>query len=332
MRIRAFTAFLNRTSRDIIQENVEKLTSIKVEAFSKRLTLPHPSRDLTLDKIVDMLPQGDILFSLGGLRDDDPRIEQIPDVLSTSNNVFIHVLLKNHDNISTIVKVMSKLEPEQATRFAILLNEEFLLSPYYPTSSGDGIHKGFGMSLIYVNEVMRGEITSSIIKAKEIGEKVEKDIGLRFLGIDPSISPWMEESVGDLIETRLGKELFSPGSLSVIKELNNDIMTSSVEAGINPLGFSELMLPIAEDETLRKRVLEGKITLTHLVAMSTACVAGLDMVGIEYDLKLYTDLIKDLIVIHFLKKRPYGIRIIPSHGEEKIFTKSFGIIPVIKTV
>ncbi|MCH1769999.1 MULTISPECIES: DUF711 family protein [Metallosphaera] len=332
MRIRAFTAFLNKISREMVEENVHKLTSIKIDAFSKRLTLPQSPKDISLDKVVDILPQGDILYSLGGLRDNDPRISQIPDVLSTSNNTFVHVLLTNRDNVSPIVKMMSRLEPEQATRFAILLNEEFLLSPYYPTSSGDGVHTGFAVSLIYVNEIMKGEMTTSLIKAKEIGEKVEKDVGLRFLGIDPSISPWMEESVGELIESRLGKELFSPGSLSLIRELNNEILASSVEAGIEPLGFSELMLPVAEDDILRNRVLEGKITLTHLVAMSTACVAGLDMAGIEYDLKLYTDLIKDLMVIHFLKKRPYGIRIIPSWGEEKIFTKSFGIIPVIKTV
>lgn len=104
MRIRAFTAFLNKISREMVEENVHKLTSIKIDAFSKRLTLPQPPRDLSLDKIVDILPQGDILYSLGGLRDNDPRISHIPDVLTASNNMFVHVLLTNRDNISPLLR------------------------------------------------------------------------------------------------------------------------------------------------------------------------------------------------------------------------------------
>ncbi|AWS00043.1 DUF711 family protein [Metallosphaera hakonensis] len=332
MRIRSFTAFSSNISRDSLEELAIKLTSIKEDSFSKRITLPPPPRNMSLEKILDLLPDQDLLFSLGGLRNNDPRIETIPDILKTSDSIFIHVLLTNQVNLESIVKTISKLEPEQATRFAILLNDEFLLSPYYPTSAGDGIHTGFAISLIHVNEVMLGRMTESLVKAKEIGQIVEKNIGLKFLGIDPSISPWMQESVGKLIEYKTGMELFSLGALSVISEINQQITKSSIEADIRSLGYSEIMIPVVEDDVLRQRVLEGKLTLSHLMLMSTACAAGLDMIGINYDLKIYTILLKDLMTIHFLKKRPYGIRIIPSYGEEKISTKNFGIIPVVKVV
>ncbi|MEM0278755.1 MAG: DUF711 family protein [Metallosphaera sp.] len=331
MKVRSLTAVAKEISRPSIEDISSKLTSLDIDTFSKRLTLPPPV-GIGLDKLVDYLQEPNLLYSIGALMSDDPRISQIPSLLSSSDKLFAHVMLRKEDDIPRVVKIIGELEPEQATRFAVLLNHETLLTPYYPTSSGDGIRSGILMSLIYVEEVMRGQITESLMKAKEIGESIEKRTGLKFLGVDPSVSPWNEESVGYLIESRLGKELYSPGVLSIIFDLNRAILKSSIEAGIDPIGFSEVMLPVAEDDVLKKRAIEGKLTLSHLINMSSACAAGLDMVGIVYDKEYFIKIMKDLLVLHTLKRRPYGVRIIPSYGEDKMYTKNFGIIPVVKTI
>ncbi|QKQ99283.1 DUF711 family protein [Metallosphaera tengchongensis] len=332
MRIRAVTVFSNSLNQDTIHQLHQKLMDIDMDLFSRRISLP-PSTNVNLGRILDILPDDkSVLFSLGGLFDHDPRIVDIPDVLRSGDNIFVHILLRDNRNMDNAVKVLSKLEPDEASRFAILLNEEFLTTPYYPASSGDNFHLGFGLSLIYVKEVLGNLMEEALMEAKRKGQEIEEKIGLKFLGIDPSVSPWMEESVGHLLETKLGKKIYSPGVLSVISNMNNNIMRASINTDVNAMGFSELMIPVAEDNILKERVLEGRVTLSHLLNMSSACLAGLDMVGVNYEQGLYFNIISDLIIIQRLKKRPYGIRIIPSYGEEKIDTKNFGTVPVVKTI
>jgi len=117
-----------------------------------------------------------------------------------------------------------------------------------------------------------------------------------------------------------------------VHELNKEIFDEAWKQKITPIGFSETMLPIAEDPLLIKRVEEGSLKLPHLQQLTFACVAGLDMVAIVRDKDLYSKILLDSIAIQFNKRRPYGIRIIPSTGSDYIFINGYGKIPEIKII
>ncbi|ARM76469.1 DUF711 family protein [Acidianus manzaensis] len=330
MKIRAITAFSTNVEKNTINELEEKLNEIKIDTLTKRISLPETPKNLDLGKLLDLINNNDIIYSLVSLRQNDPRLSQIKDILSSSERVYANILIKN-DDIDNAVKLLTKLEPSEASRFALLINDEFLMTPYFPTSTSNVLRNSFALSLLYVKDIIEGKGIISLQKADEIGKKIQKCTNLKYLGIDISLSPWKEESVGEIIERKSNK-IFSRGNIWAVGELNKLIFSLAWNAKVTPIGYSETMLPVGEDYVLTKRVEEGSLNLSQLIGMTFACAAGLDMIGIEENEELYKNIIKDSIAIQFTKRRPYGIRIIPSRGEEKIYIKEFGIIPTIKVV
>lgn len=332
MQIRAITTFVRDVNRDKITEYRDRLLSVNLSTMSRRISLP-PTRGVSLDKITDSIPKDDeILYSMGGMRWNDPRVKDIPSTLQVGKNFFLHILLDDVRGIEDVVKLLGELEPEDATRFAVLIHHEYLATPYFPTSSSTLPSEGFSLSLLYVKDFQENRAVTALKEAKSSGMKVQEESGMKFLGVDPSLSPWMNESVGNLLESITGAKLFHVGVLQNIYELNQKIQEFSYRADLKPIGFSEVMLPVAEDDILKERALDGSLTLTHLAYMSTACAAGIDMVGLVYDREVYKNVFRDAMIIQKIKERPYAIRIIPSRGEEKIHTQFFGFIPVVKVV
>ncbi|PVU75148.1 DUF711 domain-containing protein, partial [Sulfolobus sp. SCGC AB-777_G06] len=228
--------------------------------------------------------------------------------------------------------IVYSLDPEIATRVAILVNEEFLTTPYFPVGSANTINDSLSSSLIYVREFEENRAERALAFADEYSKKISKEIGIRYLGIDASLSPWMEESTGRLIENLSGEKMFSFGQLSTVANINRRIFELVWRLKIAPIGFSELMLPVAEDNVLMERVREGSLTLSQLMALTSVCVAGLDMIAVKRDIELYKKILRDSMAIQFTKRRPYGIRIISSTGEGEIYLKEYGKIPEIKII
>lgn len=331
MLIRSLTVFVTNYSK--IQDNVEKIEKLNEDyIWSKRISLPPTQKDISLSKLVELLPTNpkDIIFSLINLQENDRRINEIKDILKTDDRIYAHILVKSKENLKELSKILTSLEPEEATRFALLFNNDFLVTPYFPTSTANTVYDSFGLSLLYVNEFKNEKIDVVLSKADAIGKQLERKLGIKFLGIDASLSPWMNESVGELIENKSGK-IFNISNLWYIAEINRNIFESIWKNRINPIGFSEVMLPVAEDNTLRERAKEGSLTLKDLLLMSYVCVAGLDMVGIYSDLTLYENILKSIYYIQYTKRKPYGVRIIPTNGEA-VLTKKFGEIPEVKIV
>jgi uncharacterized protein (UPF0210 family) len=329
MQIRALTIFISSLEYDKINSYVNMLKKIG-NVWTKRISFPETK--LPISKVMEYVPQdSSILFSVCGMRDNDYRIMEVIDALRSGNNIFCNILINNIQNLDKIAKILTKLEPEEATRLALLINDDFLLTPYFPASTSNVVADSFGLALLYVKDFIENKISDAFKQANEFGLEVSKKTRTKFLGIDVSLSPWMDDSVGYIIEKQSGK-IFSVGNTWAVGEINKLIFSEAWKSKVTPIGFSETMLPIAEDNILKKRVEEGSLTLSQLIQLTFACAAGIDMVAINEDLALYKNLIKDLISIQFTKKRPYGIRIIPSRGEDKINTKDFGIIPTIKVI
>ncbi|MFP3232548.1 MAG: DUF711 family protein [Sulfolobaceae archaeon] len=331
MKIRALTIFFVSEDMDKLVKYVDQLQNIKDEVvWTKRIAFPPELKDL--ERKVNQIPSGKgIIYSIIHRRAKD-ELRSIADFLSTDKSFYASVLLNDSKYIDDVAQLLYSLDPEIATRVAILVNEEFLTTPYFPVGSANTINDSLSTSLIYVREFEENRAERVLAFADEYSKKISKEIGIRYLGIDASLSPWMEESTGRLIENLSGEKMFSFGQLSTVANINRRIFELVWRLKIAPIGFSELMLPVAEDNVLMERVREGSLTLSQLMALTSVCVAGLDMIAVKRDIELYKKILRDSMAIQFTKRRPYGIRIIPSTGEGEIYLKEYGKIPEIKII
>ena len=331
MKIRALTIFFVSEDMDKLVKYVDQLQNIKDEVvWTKRIAFPPELKDL--ERKVNQIPSGKgIIYSIIHRRAKD-ELRSIADFLSMDKSFYASVLLNDSKYIDDVAQLVYSLDPEIATRVAILVNEEFLTTPYFPVGSANTINDSLSSSLIYVREFEENRAERVLAFADEYSKKISKEIGIRYLGIDASLSPWMEESTGRLIENLSGEKMFSFGQLSTVANINRRIFELVWRLKIAPIGFSELMLPVAEDNVLMERVREGSLTLSQLMALTSVCVAGLDMIAVKRDIELYKKILRDSMAIQFTKRRPYGIRIIPSTGEGEIYLKEYGKIPEIKII
>lgn len=235
-------------------------------------------------------------------------------------------------------EIYEKAGPEACTRFAIAYGGP-PETPYFPASSSK--RRGISFCLRYakaLKEEMRSkkgdlnEIMSSLLypKVREVRSACS-EAGFEFIGFDASLSPWMDESVAEIVELMSKSSFGGPGTFSSIHKLNKAISTSS--KGIKTTGFNELMLPLAEDNRLKELGGLGFISAIDLVSMISVSVAGLDMVilPLSVESKELAELLRDSMVLAFRKGKSIGIRIILADAEplEWIGLGRFPKAPVI---
>ena len=221
-------------------------------------------------------------------------------------------------------------------RIAALIGDA-ILTPYYPDSINLNNSHGIALSILYPGELsnehnLRNDLVRVFRTAEDIGKEIVSELGIDYLGIDASLSPWGEESVVDAVERIYGIRFGEPGTLSVIYKLNKAIWEASGQFRVT--GFNEIMLPLAEDERLKVRAREGLITFSKLVKYTMTCVAGVDMVPIpSSQVPLIKGLINDLHAIVSIKHRSIGLRLIPYPGNEPaVDLGDFGKTPVLDMV
>ena len=331
MKLRAVTIFYVSEDPDKLVYYIDSLRKINDEVvWTKRIAFPPEVKDV--EKKISQIPSNnDVIYSVLHLRAKND-LKKIMDILSTSDSFYASILLNESKYVDDVASFLASLEPEMATRVAVLINEDFLVTPYFPVGSANTITDSLSSSLIYVSEFRENRAERALSFADEYSKKLSKELKVRYLGLDVSLSPWMDESVGKVIEEESNEKLFSIGQLSVVAELNKRLFDLAWKLKITPIGFSEVMLPVAEDNLLKERVKEGSLTLSSLMALTTVCVAGLDMVVVRRDKELYRKILRDAMSIQFVKRRPYGIRIIPSEGGGEIYLKEYGKISEIKTI
>ncbi len=205
------------------------------------------------------------------------------------------------------------------TRYAVLIGG-YVATPYFPATYFRGDELILGVALRYADafpKIARGEYKGFIEwveKVISMANRVARCIGAKSVYVDLSLSPWMEESVAKALERVSGTVFGSVGSLAAVKQAN-DIITRVAEAlearGVDIGGFNEVMLAVAEDRYLDELVARGYIRLRDLIAYTTVCVAGLDMVAVPKDLVDPRRLAADLWTSYLVRRKPMGARIIP---------------------
>ncbi|ACB40267.1 DUF711 family protein [Pyrobaculum neutrophilum] len=207
---------------------------------------------------------------------------------------------------------------------SLLVGEPTYNSPYFPASITT--ERGISISLLYPNDLEKIEDVERVLKrGEDVGRYIAETLGLKFLGVDGSLSPWGEESVARAVERLFGVRLGDVGSHHAIYTLNKAIAAASVKK----VGFNEVMLPLAEDEELKRLVVEGALDLAKLVSYIPVCVPGLDMAPIKVtDWGRLKRLLYDVASLATSKRRPVGVRIFPVEVDE-YYVEGFGKTPAL---
>ncbi|MFN7105372.1 MAG: DUF711 family protein, partial [Pyrobaculum sp.] len=197
-------------------------------------------------------------------------------------------------------------------------------SPYFPLSVTT--RRGVSISLLYPNDLNRLVDVETVLKrGEEIGVQIAASLGVEFIGVDGSLSPWGHESVAKAVERLFNVKLGALGSHDAIYKINQAIE----RAGVKKTGFNEVMLPIAEDEEIKRLIREGVLNLDKLVSYTAVCVPGLDMAPVK--IRSWDEvkrLLYDLAAISVTKRRAVGVRIFPVDVDE-YDVEGFGKTPAL---
>ncbi|QOJ78079.1 DUF711 family protein [Infirmifilum lucidum] len=234
----------------------------------------------------------------------------------------------SESDILKVFRVFSESSYMLATRFAVSFGQR-VQTPYFPATQSK--ENGVSLSLLYVEQFKKGALLESLLeRLKEMQRQAEASWD-SFLGVDLSISPWMERSVASLVEEISGITFTLPGTIAAIRELNRRI--EYLASHVKTTGFNEVMLPLAEDNRLKELARIGQLRFSHLLNYASYCVAGLDMVVIPDTSEdtVLLGLLRDLWDIHLLKRRPLGMRLIlaPAEDGSDIDLGMFGKTPVL---
>ncbi|MEZ0345132.1 MAG: DUF711 family protein [Infirmifilum sp.] len=312
-------------------EGLDRFTqSIGLKVISKRIVAP----PVFLHKLPDVL---DLLLNMAeahhinylGIPLLNVEAKSIAESLETYPKLYLSVEYnpKEMPEYIKTLRLITESSPLQATKFAVSFGPQ-PQTPYFPVTQS--VKEGVTLSLLYTQ--MFENYTSQQIH-KTIGEiqGVASLSWSNFLGIDFSLSPWMDNSVARIIEKRSGVMLTLPGTVAAIRELNREI--EELAKVFKSTGFNEVMLPIAEDNRLKELVKNGTLKLSHLINYSTYCVAGLDMAVIPDTTEdnILAGILNDLWHIYLLKRKTIGMRLILAPEEEggEIDLGIFGKTPVI---
>jgi uncharacterized protein len=157
---------------------------------------------------------------------------------------------------------------------------------------------------------------------EEIARRVEKQSGWMYQGIDLTPVPLKDISIGAAMESLLGAQIGSPGSLSVAHTI-----TSAVRrVPVRQTGYSGLMLPVLEDSVLAQRWESGAISRDALISYSSVCSTGLDALPLPGDIsqRELENIITDMASLAVKWHKPLSARLLPVSGKKAGDATEFG--------
>ncbi|KYH37555.1 MAG: hypothetical protein AYL29_005560 [Candidatus Bathyarchaeota archaeon B24] len=364
MKLRSITLYLSPKSWDTgyLKEYVESRVSslneavetVKphIEVWSLRVSTPPPPSGIDLIKAAETIYEAsaDLGVSLvSGFTLDAEDLD--PGLLTRllESGVYVSVKMKREDysrNVSKALVEVAYRNPVLLADVAVIPRDlKGFLTPYFPLSVNINPVEGLAVALLYPMDLLNAyekggwselsrEASRMISEAEMWGRKLSSRLKVEFYGVDYSISPWMEDSSARLVEAVSGVPIPEPGSVAAVAKLNRMVQEAASKVGVKETGFCELMLPVAEDDILKLRGREGRLRLRDLVALSTVCVAGVDMAVIPADdaIPVVEKLMEDVYQISRFKRRVLGVRVIPYPGVEpgdNVQLGFFGEVPVI---
>lgn len=203
------------------------------------------------------------------------------------------------------------------------------LTPFYPGSYHTGFGHQFAIALQSANVVaaafqgaadvdtagkrLVAMLRSEALEVERHAERIDRDLGWSYVGIDLSPAPLKEVSIGEGLENLTGHPLGSSGTLTAAATVTAALQ----DIGVKQTGYSGLMLPVMEDSRLAQRWSEGRLTLDALLSYSAVCGTGLDTVPLPGDVseQQLARIIGDVASLAVKWHKPLSARLMPAPGK-----------------
>ena len=207
-------------------------------------------------------------------------------------------------------------------------------APFFPFSRHEGANVAFSLALETTSlaceavracgkpqdaDVVRDCLVEALIPALRsmdiIGERLATVSGSEYRGLDASLAPLPADgaSVAALVQQIIGAPLGSHASVFATAFLTDAIRTAITASGVKPLGFNGVMYSVLEDTVLAASVSQRHISFDGLLALSTVCACGLDMIpvpGLSFPEEISAVML-DVGAISCALDKPLGVRLLP---------------------
>jgi uncharacterized protein len=218
-------------------------------------------------------------------------------------------------------------------------------APFFPFSMHEGPHIAFSFALettqlaldainghgaIRDVSAARDLIVSSLspllVKVDSIGVQLAESTGALYKGLDASFAPLPHDkvSVGALVEQLIGTSVGSHASVFATSLLTDALRSAIDNTGVRSVGFNGVMYSVLEDHVLASANNQRRISIDSLLALSTVCACGLDMVpvpGISFPEEIAAVML-DVAAISSVLDKPLGVRLLPiPKGNTNDFTQ-----------
>lgn len=204
-------------------------------------------------------------------------------------------------------------------------------TPFYPGSYHAGEGHQFAIALQSANVVaeafasatrnpkaakqaFKAVLGEHAVRIEALAQRVEKETGWAYGGLDLSPAPDRDVSIGAAIENFTGAKFGSSGTMTAAA-LITDVLR---EVPVKHTGYSGLMLPVLEDNILAQRWSEGAINLDALLAYSAVCGTGLDTIPLPGDVseEQLERIIGDMASLAVKLRKPLSARLMPVAGKK----------------
>ncbi|EWG07605.1 MAG: hypothetical protein ASUL_03824 [Candidatus Aramenus sulfurataquae] len=268
-----------------------------------------------------------LLDSLSSALNSTKRLTGAINAASTMDGV-------NVEAVKLFVDQIFSMRADASARTSILANSP-KDSPFVPSA-----HHGEGLPDALVNVAISGPgVIESAIRATSpksfvelyevikkasfkitrlgelIGRSVAKQMGVSFGAVDLSVapSPKVGDSVASIIETMGIERLGGHGSVAALALMMDAVKKGGSMATSSVGGLSSAFIPVSEDSVMAERAIEGSIDFFTLLALSSVCNSGIDMVGVSkrQGKDKVIGLILDVLAMGIMLDKILGVRVIP---------------------
>lgn len=152
----------------------------------------------------------------------------------------------------------------------------------------------------------------------DLGMRIAEGSGAEYRGLDASLAPLPAEdvSVAALVESVIGAPVGSHASVYATAFLTDALRAAVVASGARTVGFNGVMYSLLEDRRLAVANNQRRISLDGLLALSTVCACGLDMIpipGRSFPEEIAA-LMLDVAALSSSLSKPLGVRLLPIPG------------------
>jgi uncharacterized protein (UPF0210 family) len=270
---------------------------------------------------------------------DDPesQAEMLVDILKNTKVLNSSLVVAGDDGVrwrsvgaaARVIKALEDTPRSQGNfRFAAIAMVP-PLTPFFPGSYHKGFGHQFAIALQSANvvaaafegsqdlDIAKQRLTEAlgdqVMAVEAQAQRIDRDTGWAYAGIDPTPAPLKEVSIGAALENLTTLPFGSSGTLTAAATVTAVVKSIQVKQ----TGYSGLMLPILEDIRLAQRWSEGHISIDALLSYSAVCGTGLDAVPLPGDIseERLDLIIGDMASLAFKWHKPLTARLLPVAGK-----------------